>query len=131
MTTHTPSPPLTSPAGPATRPPAPMGPRPWTLDRVRAVLSGTMDSAAVREVDRLGLSAPTYAAMQGALAADSLLQLLDQPEGGSQGQQIIELLMAIGEAQVRTEQRLSAIEASLVSLVLRFGAPIPRRRSTT
>ena len=121
MTTHTPSPPLASPTRPATRPPAPMGLRPWTLDRVREVLSGTMDPAAIREVDRLGLSAPTYAAMQGALAADSLLQLLDQPEGASQGQQIIELLMAIGEAQVRTEQRLSAIEASLVSLALRSG----------
>ena len=125
MPAHTPCPALASSADIATRPPAPMEPRPWTLDRIGAALSGTVDLAAVREVDRLGLSVPTYAAMQRALAADSLLKLLDQPEGASQGQRIIELLMAIGEAQVRTEQRLSVTEAALVSFGVRSGVRHP------
>ena len=94
--------------------------RPWSLDSIREVLAGTEDPALLRELDRRGMSASTYALLQAATATDDLrplLTLLEPPETREETQldQILALLQQIAESQIRTERRMLAVESMLVA----------------
>ena len=99
-----------------------------TTEDVREALGGVTKPERLREVDALGMTLPTYAVMAAAANSDALLKLLDQPEGESKIQLVIDLLTAIGESQARSEQRLSVIEATLAASAVR-SAGAARTRS--
>ena len=78
---------------------------------------GTVSAETLRVVDSKGMLPATFAMIHAATAADSLLplrELLEPPEGESKLQQVIDLLTAIAESQIRIERRLVAIESRTV-----------------
>jgi hypothetical protein len=92
----------------------------WTVDLVKEILAGTADPNLIREADRKGLNAVTFAALKAAAQADSLaplLQLLDPPdrEETTQLDKVVTLLEAIAESQGRLERRLARLESALAA----------------
>ena len=89
----------------------------WTVDRLRDVMSGTVDDPAttLRTADKKGLSAVTFAAIQAAMTADRLTSLLDPKAVTDKENEdpVAELLTAIREVlagQAVILRRLDAIE---------------------
>jgi hypothetical protein len=87
---------------------------PWQAQDLRDIEMGTVPHETLREVDSKGMSPVTFAMIHAATAADSLLPLralLEPPEGESRLQQILDLLTAVAESQIRIERRLTALES--------------------
>ena len=94
--------------------------RMWTVEDLRDhVAMVTADPAGMlRTLDRRGLGPIQFAALQSAIATDSLLPLLallepPQEKETSQLDQIIALLKQVAESQIRTERRLVELESRL------------------
>jgi hypothetical protein len=87
---------------------------PWQVQDLVDIEMGVVPPETLREVDGKGMSPATFAMIHAATAADSLLplrELLEPPEGESKLQQVIDLLTAVAESQIRIERRLTALES--------------------
>ena len=92
----------------------------WSDTQIAEMTDGVMPDAKIQEAlrsrDSRGLDPTTYAVLMTARRTEALtplLALLDPPEAKEQTQldQVIALLEAIAEAQLRLEARLVAIES--------------------
>ena len=106
--------------------------RVWSDEQVSALTEGVMSDDRIQEAlrfrDSRGLDPTSFAVLRTARRTESLtplLALLDPPEAKEQTQldQVLRLLEAIAEAQLRMEQRMVALECRLAG---RFAAsPLP------
>ena len=111
--------------------------RTWSDEQIAALTEGTMPDDRIQEAmrsrDSRGLDPTTYAVLRTARRTEALtplLALLDPPEAKEQTQldQVIALLEAIAEAQLRLEARLVAIESRVAARsVASLPPPAPAR----
>ena len=109
---------------PASPPPARPKRQVWTDTRIAEMTEGTMPDARIQETlratDSRGMNPTSYAVLRTARRTESLtalLTLLDPPEAREQTQidQVLRLLEAIAEAQLRLEARMVALESRLTA----------------
>lgn len=118
----------TSPRPPSSKGNPKLRGRPWDVDRIRQVLSGSADPTLLTGIDRKGLSAAQFALLRTAATADDLRQLLallDPPDENEQTQldQILGLLETIAEGQLRVEAQLAVLGSAVAGL--RASSPQP------
>ena len=98
--------------------------RTWSDTEISALTEGTMSDDRIRETlhgtDSRGMTPTSYAVLRTARRTESLtalLTLLDPPEAREQTpiDQVLRLLEAIAEAQLRLEARMVAIESRLTA----------------
>ena len=82
---------------------------PWTANTLRAIAAGTATPDVAQRTDRLGLSAPDWAALRAADAGDQLLALLEPAEEDRTGD-------LIGLVETAVEQ-LETLERQVGRLV--------------